>query len=63
MTLDHTQAQELSGGLLKEISSTKHWALIFAKVDKANAVSLKSADSESAIGRLKDLCSVHVDTN
>jgi hypothetical protein len=34
MTLDHTRAQELIGGLLKEISSTKHWALIFANVDK-----------------------------
>jgi hypothetical protein len=67
MTLDHAQAQELIGGLREEISSTKHWALIFAKVDKANAVSLKSGDFESvdfetAIGRLKDL-SVHVDTN
>ena len=68
MTLDHAQAQELIGGLLKEISSTKHWALVFANVDKANAVSLKSGDFESgdfetAIGRRKDLCSAHVDTN
>jgi len=68
MTLDHRKAKELIGGLLKEISSTKHWSLIFANVDKANTVSRKSGDFESvdcetAIGRLKDICSVHIDKN
>jgi hypothetical protein len=68
MTLEHTKAKELIGGLLKEISSTEHWSLIFGNVDKANAVSLesgdfKSADFETAIGRLRDICSVHIDKN
>ena len=68
VTLDHIKAKEPIGGLLKEISSTKHRSLIFANVDKANAVSLrsgdfKSVDFETAIGRLKDICSVHIDKN
>jgi hypothetical protein len=68
MTLDHTKAKEPIGGLLKEISSTQHRSLIFANVDKANAVSLKSVDFnsvdfETTIGRRKDICSVHIDKN
>ncbi len=68
MTLDHAQTQELITGLPKEISSTKRWSLIFANLNKANAVSLKSVDFmsvdfETAIGRLKNICPVHIDKN
>ncbi len=56
------------GGLLKETSSTKHWSLIFANVDRTNYVPLKSGilksvDFDAAMGRLKSLCSVHIDKN
>jgi hypothetical protein len=62
------ESQQLMGGLLKEISSTKHWLLIFANVDKTKHVPLKSGilrsvDFDAAMGRLKGLCAVHIDKN
>jgi hypothetical protein len=38
MTLEHTEAKGLIGGLLKEISSTKQGSLILANVYQANPV-------------------------
>ena len=62
------ESQQLMGGLLKEISSTKHGLLIFANVDKANYVPLKSGiltsvNFDAAMGRLKGLCAVHIVKN
>jgi len=62
------ESQQLMGGLLKEISSTKHGLLIFANVDKANYVPLKSGiltsvNFDAAMGRLKGLCAVHIAKN
>jgi hypothetical protein len=62
------ESQQLMRGLLKEISSTKHWLLIFASVGKTNYVPLKSGiltavNFDAAMGRLKGLCAVHIDKN
>jgi hypothetical protein len=46
MTLEHTEAKGLIGGLLKEISSTKPGSLILANVYQAKPSSLKSGQRE-----------------
>jgi hypothetical protein len=51
--------------LLKARLFQEHWSLIFANIDKANSSALatgdfKSADFETVVARLKEICSVHL---